>query len=73
MATEHDTPTSAVISIPGIGPNLGTTYAQLYDDQERRAQAIERAAAALVDADAAPVLAVADYVITGRNLFVEAE
>lgn len=65
--SEQDTPTQ-VINIPGeIVTELTVPAAALYDDQERRALAIERIAGAMYNLDAGTVLAVADYVITGRN------
>lgn len=72
MAAEKDTPTQ-VINIPGTRVpemvELTVEAAQLFDDQERRALALERAAGAIYNASADHVIAAADYVITGRNPF----
>lgn len=77
MAAEKDTPTQ-VINIADTGNSSGAhlTFpaAQLHDDQERRALAIERAASALYHGSQVQqpgsVIALADYVITGISPFV---
>lgn len=80
MATEQDTPTQVIAAIddPGnsTGPQLHLDAAvRLYDDQERRAMACERArniiqARTLVaghSVEPMDVYLLAEYILTGRD------